>query len=98
VVLTMDHPASVLHAVRSIRRAYPQLPVYARARDEAHALALVQAGATLVVPEALEAALQLAATVLQTAGVGEARAVDIVQAERERRNAVLLAQQPSQPF
>lgn len=98
VVLTMDHPASVLHAVRSIRRAYPQLPVYARARDESHALALVQAGATLVVPEALEAALQLAATVLQTAGVGEARAVDIVQAERERRNAVLLAQQPPEPF
>ena len=98
VVLTMDHPASVLHALRSIRRAYPQLPVYARARDEAHAVALIQAGATLVVPEALEAALQLAATVLQTAGVGEARAVDIVQAERERRNAVLLAQQPSQPF
>lgn len=98
VVLTMDHPASVLHAVRSIRRAYPQLPVYARARDEAHALALVQAGATLVVPEALEAALQLAATVLQTAGVAEARAVDIVQAERERRNAVLLAQQPPEPF
>ncbi|OBV37591.1 cation:proton antiporter [Janthinobacterium psychrotolerans] len=93
VVLTMDHPASVLHAVRSIRRAYPQLPVYARARDEAHALALVQAGATLVVPEALEAALQLTATVLQTAGVSEARAFDIVQAERDRRNAVLLAQQ-----
>ena len=98
VVLTMDHPASVLHAVRSIRRAYPQLPVYARARDEAHALALVQAGATLVVPEALEAALQLAATVLQTAGLAEARAVDIVQAERERRNAVLLAQQRPEPF
>ena len=98
VVLTMDHPASVLHAVRSIRRAYPQLPVYARARDEAHALALVQAGATLVVPEALEAALQLAATVLQTAGLAEARAVDIVQAERERRNAVLLAQQRPGPF
>ncbi|WP_254926482.1 cation:proton antiporter [Janthinobacterium sp. PC23-8] len=91
VVLTMDHAASVLHAVRSIRRAYPQLPVYARARDEAHALALVQAGATLVVPEALEAALQLTATVLQTAGVSEARATDIVQAERDRRNAVLLA-------
>ncbi|MGK5024721.1 cation:proton antiporter domain-containing protein [Janthinobacterium sp. RB2R34] len=94
VVLTMDHPASVLHAVRSIRRAYPQLPVYARARDEAHALALVQAGATLVVPEALEAALQLTATVLQTIGVSEARAFDIVQAERDRRNAVLLDQQP----
>ena len=95
VVLTMDHPASVLHAVHSIRRAYPHLPVYARARDEAHAVALVHAGATLVVPEALEAALQLAATVLHTAGLTEARAFDIVQAERDRRNAVLLARQLS---
>ena len=95
VVLTMDHPASVLHAVHSIRREYPRLPVYARARDEAHAVALVHAGATLVVPEALEAALQLAATVLHTAGVAEVRAFDIVQAERDRRNAVLLSKQPS---
>ena len=91
VVLTMDHAASVLHAVKSIRREYPQLPVYARARDEAHAVALIQAGATLVVPEALESALQLTATVLHTVGLSEARTADIVQAERDRRNAVLLA-------
>ena len=91
VVLTMDHPASVLHAVKSIRRDYPHLPVYARARDEAHAVALVLAGATLVVPEALESALQLTATVLQTVGLPEARAAEVVQMERERRNAVLLA-------
>jgi CPA2 family monovalent cation:H+ antiporter-2 len=91
VVLTMDHAASVLHAVKSIRREYPLLPVYARARDEAHAVALIQAGATLVVPEALESALQLTATVLHTVGLSEARTADIVQAERDRRNAVLLA-------
>lgn len=91
VVLTMDHAASVLHAVKSIRREYPQLPVYARARDEAHAVALIQAGATLVVPEALESALQLTATVLHEVGLSEARTADIVQAERDRRNAVLLA-------
>ncbi|MBB5367804.1 MULTISPECIES: cation:proton antiporter [unclassified Janthinobacterium] len=91
VVLTMDHPASVLHAVKSIRRDYPHLPVYARARDEANAVALVLAGATLVVPEALESALQLTATVLQTVGLPEARAAEVVQTERERRNAVLLA-------
>ncbi|MCL6485699.1 MAG: cation:proton antiporter, partial [Janthinobacterium lividum] len=29
VVLTMDHAASVLHAVKSIRREYPLLPVFA---------------------------------------------------------------------
>ena len=95
VVLTMDHAASVLHAVKSIRREYPQLPVYARARDEAHAVALIQAGATLVVPEALESALQLTATVLHTVGLSEARTTDIVQAERDRRNAVLLAKKLS---
>ncbi|MBB5610477.1 MULTISPECIES: cation:proton antiporter [unclassified Janthinobacterium] len=95
VVLTMDHPASVLHAVKSIRRDYPHLPVYARARDEANAVALVQAGATLVVPEALESALQLTTTVLQTVGLPEARAAEVVQTERERRNAVLLAKKLS---
>lgn len=95
VVLTMDHAASVLHAVKSIRREYPLLPVYARARDEAHAVALIQAGATLVVPEALESALQLTATVLHTVGLSEARTTDIVQAERDRRNAVLLAKKLS---
>ena len=95
VVLTMDHAASVLHAVKSIRREYPQLPVYARARDEAHAVALIQAGATLVVPEALESALRLTATVLHTVGLSEARTTDIVQAERDRRNAVLLAKKLS---
>lgn len=91
VVLTMDHPASVLHAVRSIRREYPDLPVYARARDESHALALVNAGATLVVPEALEAGLQLTATVLQTLGLSEGRAFELIQDEREQRNEKLAA-------
>ena len=89
VVLTMDHPASVLNALKSIRRAYPDLPVYARARDEKHAAALMRAGATLVVPEALESGLQLSATVLQTLGFAEARAFELVHDERELRNAGL---------
>lgn len=87
VVLTMDHPGSVLHAVKSIRREYPLLPVYARARDEQHALALMRAGATLVVPEALESGLQLLATVLRTLGFAEARAFELVDDERTRRSA-----------
>ncbi|MFM9434909.1 monovalent cation:H+ antiporter-2, CPA2 family [Janthinobacterium sp. CG_23.3] len=89
VVLTMDHPASVLHAVKSIRREFPQLPVYARARDDKHATALMHAGATLVVPEALESGLQLSVTVLQRLGFAEARAFELVNDERELRNAGL---------
>jgi CPA2 family monovalent cation:H+ antiporter-2 len=92
VVLTMDHPASVLHALHSIRREYPALAVYARARDEKHALALARAGATLVVPEALESGLQLVATILQAVGVAEERAYEVVDSEREQRSATLRAQ------
>ena len=33
VVITMDQPALAMHAVRAIRIAYPQLPVFARSRD-----------------------------------------------------------------
>jgi CPA2 family monovalent cation:H+ antiporter-2 len=93
VVLTMDHPASVLHAVKSIRREYPKLPVYARARDDKHAAALMHAGATLVVPEALESGLQLSVTVLQRLGFAEARAFELVNDERELRNAGLQGEQ-----
>lgn len=91
VVLTMDHAGAMLQALRAIRRAYPALPVYARARDEKHALALMSAGATLVVPETLESGLQLTATVLQRlgVGVGEARAFELVHDERVLRSAGL---------
>jgi CPA2 family monovalent cation:H+ antiporter-2 len=59
IVLTMDHPASAMHAVRGIRREFPGVPLFARARDERNARALAAAGATVVVPETLEASLQL---------------------------------------
>jgi CPA2 family monovalent cation:H+ antiporter-2 len=89
IVLTMDHAASALHAVTAIRRECPHTPLFARSRDEKHALALKKAGATMVFPETLESSLQLSSLVLQTMGESEAAATHIVQAERERRIAML---------
>jgi CPA2 family monovalent cation:H+ antiporter-2 len=89
LVLTMDEPAAAMHAVRGIRAQYPDLPVFARARDEAHAAALRKAGATLVVPETLESSLQLAGVVLQQIGVPELAAVQRIEQERERRIGAL---------
>jgi monovalent cation:H+ antiporter-2, CPA2 family len=91
IVLTMDHPASALHAVQAIRRSYPKLPLLARSRDEKHALALKQAGATFVIPETLETGLQLSAFVLQTLGFEEGVAAHTIQIERERHIADLYA-------
>jgi CPA2 family monovalent cation:H+ antiporter-2 len=85
IVLTMDHPASALHAARAIRRDYPQAQLFARARDEAHAQALLSAGASLVVPETLESGLQLSEFVLYSLGFPEPAAAQVIQQERQRR-------------
>jgi CPA2 family monovalent cation:H+ antiporter-2 len=83
IVLTMDHPSAALHAVRGIRREFPHVRLFARSRDETHARALKLAGATVVVPETLEASLQLSAFVLEAMGLDE-RVVDgLVDRERD---------------
>jgi CPA2 family monovalent cation:H+ antiporter-2 len=82
IVLTMDHAASALHAVHGIRREYPAVPLYARSRDEKHARDLKLAGATIVVPETLEASLQLSAFVLEAMGLDAAHVDRLVDVER----------------
>jgi CPA2 family monovalent cation:H+ antiporter-2 len=89
IVLTMDHPASALQAVRGIRREFPHVQLYARSRDEKHARALKQAGANVVVPETLEASLQLSAFVLEGMGLDERVVDDIVDRERDQFVATL---------
>ncbi len=71
VVITMDAPETAERIVRQIRREWPLVPIYARARDGAHAARLVAAGATVAVPEAIEASLQLAGRVLAGLGASE---------------------------
>ncbi|MGP9820169.1 cation:proton antiporter domain-containing protein [Salinarimonas sp. NSM] len=71
VVLTMDDPKAAEAIARAIREAWPMIPIYARARDRAHAHRLIEAGATVAVPEAFEASLQLAGRVLEGFGIGE---------------------------
>lgn len=85
VVLTMDHVAAAVHAVKGIRQTMPQLGVIARARDEKHALALIEAGANAVIPETLESGLKLAGSVLEGLGVPADAASRLLERERERR-------------
>ncbi len=85
IVITMDQPAQVIQAVRAIRQAYPAIPVLVRSRDEKHARELLAAGATLVVPETLEAALHLAGVALEQVGLSELAIAVAIKAEREDR-------------
>ena len=85
VVITMDHYSAALNAVGAIRRDYPEVRIFARARDERHAQLLIQAGANEVIPETLESSLQLAAFVLEEIGMPEAASAELIQREREKR-------------
>jgi CPA2 family monovalent cation:H+ antiporter-2 len=90
IVLTMDHPQSAMQAVRGIRREFPHVRLFVRSRDEKHARALRQAGASVVVPETLEASLQLSAFVLAAMGLDERTVDGIVDHERDLFSASLL--------
>jgi CPA2 family monovalent cation:H+ antiporter-2 len=94
IVLTMDHPASALQAVRGIRREFPHVQLFVRSRDEKHARALKQAGASVVVPETLEASLQLSAFVLESIGLDERLVDRIVDHERGVFEAALVGDPP----
>ncbi len=88
IVLTMNHPDAALHAATAIRREFGAVPLLARAHDEHHARALSEAGASIVMPEALEAGLQLSSFVLQAIGVEDARAAEAIRRERASRLAM----------
>ncbi len=82
LVVTMDDPAAARHVVRSLHAEFPALPLIARARDGAHAAELRAAGASEVIPEALEAALQLGDHVLAQLDVSPTRRDELIDAER----------------
>jgi CPA2 family monovalent cation:H+ antiporter-2 len=85
LLVTMDQPASAMHTVVAARSEYPLLPIFARSRDEPHARALRQAGATSVIPETLEAGLQLSSLALHAVAVPTEEIAAVLDAVREAR-------------
>ena len=71
VAVTLDKPGPAERAVEALRHGHPKVPVVARGRDMADLSRLEEAGATEVVPEALEGSLRLGATVLRLAGAAD---------------------------
>lgn len=71
VVVTVNSVRAAERMVAAARAERPDLPVYARARDPAHARRLLKLGAVVVVPEAVEASLQLGARLLEGIGTSD---------------------------
>ena len=82
-VVTVNSPRAAERMVAAAHKERPDAPVFARARDPAHASRLLKLGAVEVTPEAVEASLQLGARVLEGLGVSDdaiARRVDDMRA------------------
>ena len=91
MVITLDAPDAAERAVAVAHQHYPDLPIYARARDLESGLALETLGATNTIPETLEGSLQLGTAALMTLGFSEDEAVHI--ADELRRDHYLRLQQ-----
>lgn len=92
LILTMDNPVLVVRLARALRRAFPELPIVARARDTAHAAELYKAGASDAVPETLEASLQLSEAALVDLGVPMGPVIASIHEKRDELRAEIKAE------
>ena len=89
VVVTFAESAEAVRAVAHVHSLNPSLPVVARAREDADIARLAAAGASEIVPEALESGLMLASHTLVWVGVPLARVVRRVRAVRDEQYGLL---------
>jgi CPA2 family monovalent cation:H+ antiporter-2 len=89
LVITFADTRLALKVLHLVHELAPSLPVIVRAHDDTELDVLKRAGATEVVPEALESSLMLASHALVVMGVPLRRVVHRVQAARDERYASL---------
>jgi CPA2 family monovalent cation:H+ antiporter-2 len=87
LAITFEESDMALKIIRQVRLQLPELPILVHAADIADLDVLENAGATDVLPEALEATIQLAAQLLLILGVPHSRVeehVDTVRGDQYR--------------
>ncbi|MFM6986166.1 MAG: monovalent cation:proton antiporter-2 (CPA2) family protein [Hydrogenophaga sp.] len=89
VVVTYMETASALKVLHHTQEHAPQVPVVVRTLDDGDLEKLRSAGATEVVPEAIEASLMLASHALALVGVPMRRVIRVVQEQRDARYNLL---------
>ena len=89
VVVTYLDTASALRVLANVRAHAPAVPVIVRTVDDHDLEKLQAAGATEVVPEAIEGSLMLASHALALVGVPMRRVIRVVQEQRDARYNLL---------
>lgn len=93
-VLAIDDVEASIKTARLVKKHYPNLRIYARARNRHHVYHLMDVGVERIVRETFFSSLELAKDVLQGLGVPAAEAELTVQRFREYDEALIQRQYP----
>jgi glutathione-regulated potassium-efflux system protein KefB len=91
-VITTDDPEANVRTARLVKRHYPHLKVYARARNRQHAYKLMDLGLDEVVRETFHSSLFLTQRVLEGLGLDGTQARARIERFREHDEKLLATQ------
>jgi len=89
VVITYIDHSSAIKVLATLQQLAPDVPVVVRTLDDVHLDKLQAAGATEVVPEAIEASLMLASHAMALVGVPMRKVLRLIQDQRDARYNLL---------
>ena len=69
ILITLDEPIAAIRVVQTVKKLWPDLTIIVRSRDAQHSDELYRYGADEVMPETVEASLQLATMTLEHSDV-----------------------------
>ena len=82
IVIAMDDPSQFSNMIPLIRQYYPDMPIYARAKDRADCAKLTAQGASMAISETLETSLRLAEVILNKTGLQVDKVNGVVESFR----------------
>ncbi|GIX22067.1 MAG: hypothetical protein KatS3mg121_0850 [Gammaproteobacteria bacterium] len=92
VILSIVNPEVSVKVAEMIKKHFPRVKVFARARNRAHAYRLLDAGVDYVIRETFLSAVELARNVLRDLGLGPEEAEAMARAFVEHDEALLKRQ------
>ncbi|MDE0386878.1 MAG: cation:proton antiporter, partial [Defluviicoccus sp.] len=91
-VLAIEDVERSLATARTVRRHFPHLTIFARARNRQHAYALMDLGIDRIVRDTFHSSLELAQGILVELGLGGSESRQTVETFRDHDTARLIAQ------
>ena len=91
-VLAIEDVERSLATARAVRKHFPHLTIFARARNRRHAYALMDLGIDRIVRDTFHSSLELAQGILMELGLGDFESRQTVETFRDHDTARLIAQ------